>query len=386
MIFVKAEDLKPGMRVAKPIYNKMGVLLYDRENPLTEQGVISVRNFGLIGLYILEPAEPAPPITEEEIEFEKFQTIYMFRIKDIMDSVLGGKKPEGINLLIDTIIKRYGSLDHRFAFNQNLRTPEDYHYKHSLNVAILCAMITSKLNLNMEARRGVVAAALLHDVGMLSVPKILMEKSESEFTEQDLKTLSNCLQTGYQLLGPESNLFDLPNICLKVLSQTSRFYYSPKFPQDQTIKWTVNSRILQVANAFDNLTAMNLKHEPVSEIAAFRYLAEYPEYYDDKVVQALTECIRIVPKGCCVELSNGEKALVVSANESNFMSPIVLQFSDNKLLDLSNPIIASTHQIVDVMRTMDNRIEVDEDTVKQFVADDHLTSQLAKITERLKKH
>ena len=386
MIFVKTEDLKPGMRVAKPIYNKMGVLLYDRENPLTQQGVVSVQNFGLIGLYILEPAEPAPPITEEEIEFEKFQTIYMFRIKDIMDSVLGGKKPEGINLLIDTIIKRYGSLDHRFAFNQNLRTPEDYHYKHSLNVAILCAMITSKLNLNMEARRGVVAAGLLHDVGMLSVPKNLMEKSESELTDKDIKTLNNCLQTGYHLLGPESNLFDLPNICLKVLSQTSQFYYSPKFPVEKPVKWTVNSRILQVANAFDNLTAMNLQHDPVSEIAAFRYLAEYPEYYDEKVVAALTDCIRIVPKGCCVELSNGEKALVVTANESNFMAPIVLQFSDNKLLDLSNPIIASTHQIVDVMRTMDNRIEVDEDTVKQFVADDHLTSQLAKINERLKKH
>lgn len=385
MIFVKTEDLKPGMRVAKPIYNKMGVLLYDRENPLTAQGVISVQNFGLIGLYILEPAEPAPPISEEEIEFEKFQTIYMFRIKDIMDSVLGGKKPEGINLLIDTIIKRYGSLDHRFAFNQNLRTPEDYHYKHSLNVAILCAMISSRLNLNMEAKRGIVAAALLHDVGMLSVPRSLMEKSEAEFTDKDLKTLANCLQTGYQLLGPESNLFDLPNICLKILSQTSQYYYSPRFPDDRVIRWTVNSRILQVANAFDNLTAMNLKQDPVSEIAAFRYLAEYPEFYDAKVVEALSDCIRIVPKGCCVELSNGERALVVKANEQNFMAPVVLQFSDNKLLDLSNPIIASTHQIVDVMRTMDNRIEVDEDTVKQFVADNHLKSQLEKIKEGLKK-
>ena len=229
--------------------------------------------------------------------------------------------------------RKTSQLDHRFAFNQNLRTPEDYHYKHSLNVAILCAMISSRLNLNMEAKRGIVAAALLHDVGMLSVPRSLMEKSEAEFTDKDLKTLANCLQTGYQLLGPESNLFDLPNICLKILSQTSQYYYSPRFPDDRVIRWTVNSRILQVANAFDNLTAMNLKQDPVSEIAAFRYLAEYPEFYDAKVVEALSDCIRIVPKGCCVELSNGERALVVKANEQNFMAPVVLQFSDNKLLD-----------------------------------------------------
>ena len=41
----------------------------------------SVKNFGLIGLYILEPAEPLPPMSEEEIEFERYQTIGVFSIK-----------------------------------------------------------------------------------------------------------------------------------------------------------------------------------------------------------------------------------------------------------------------------------------------------------------
>ena len=63
MKFVKAEDLKAGMRLAKPIYNKNGVLLYERNSLLTSPGIISVRNFGLIGIYILEPAEPVPPLT-----------------------------------------------------------------------------------------------------------------------------------------------------------------------------------------------------------------------------------------------------------------------------------------------------------------------------------
>ena len=68
MIYVKTEDLKIGMRLARPIYNKRGVLLYGRDDRLTKQGIESVNNFGLIGLYILEPAEPVPPMTDEEIE------------------------------------------------------------------------------------------------------------------------------------------------------------------------------------------------------------------------------------------------------------------------------------------------------------------------------
>ena len=42
MIFVKADELKKGMRLAKPIYNKNGVMLYERDSRLTEQGIISM--------------------------------------------------------------------------------------------------------------------------------------------------------------------------------------------------------------------------------------------------------------------------------------------------------------------------------------------------------
>ena len=60
MLFVKTEDLKPGMRLAN--------------------------NFGLIGIYILEPAEPVPPMSEDDIEFERFQAMSIFEIKEILDA------------------------------------------------------------------------------------------------------------------------------------------------------------------------------------------------------------------------------------------------------------------------------------------------------------
>ena len=60
MHFVKTEDLCPGMRLAKPIYNRLGVLLYERNTELTPQGINSIRKFSLIGIYVLDPAEPLP--------------------------------------------------------------------------------------------------------------------------------------------------------------------------------------------------------------------------------------------------------------------------------------------------------------------------------------
>ena len=91
MQFIRTENLKPGMRLAKPIYNKMGILLYDRNSRLTAPAINSIHNFGLIGIYILEPAEPLPPLSQEDIEFEQNQTIYMFKLRDCLDSIKTGQ-------------------------------------------------------------------------------------------------------------------------------------------------------------------------------------------------------------------------------------------------------------------------------------------------------
>ena len=66
MQFIRSAELRPGLRIAKPIYNKDGVLLYERNSRLTIPAINSIRNFDLIGIYILEPAEPVPPFTREE--------------------------------------------------------------------------------------------------------------------------------------------------------------------------------------------------------------------------------------------------------------------------------------------------------------------------------
>ena len=93
MLFVQTEKLKTGMRLAKPIYNKNGVMLYERDSKLTSQGIVSIHNFGLIGVYILEPAEPVPPMTEDDIEFERFQAMAIFTIKEILDQIVEQKEP-----------------------------------------------------------------------------------------------------------------------------------------------------------------------------------------------------------------------------------------------------------------------------------------------------
>lgn len=191
MQFVRSQDLKPGMRLAKPIYNKMGVLLYERNTKLTLQSINSIDNFGLIGIFILEPAEPVPPLSKEDLEFEQFQTIYMFKLKDCMDKLLAQKNIPAITELVQNIYTHYGALDHKLNFTQNLRSSADFVYKHSISVAILSAMIANEMHIEPEDSQSLIAASLLYDFGYLSVPKSILDKNEDlSASDRDLIQLN----------------------------------------------------------------------------------------------------------------------------------------------------------------------------------------------------
>ena len=91
MHFVKTEELKTGMRLARPIYNKKSILLFDRNSLLSVQAIESIRNFGLIGVYVLEPAEPLPPMTQVvEVHISSILAREEFRHVSLLAPVAAG--------------------------------------------------------------------------------------------------------------------------------------------------------------------------------------------------------------------------------------------------------------------------------------------------------
>ena len=356
MQFVRSQDLKPGMRLAKPIYNKMGVLLYERNTKLTLQSINSIDNFGLIGIFILEPAEPVPPLSKEDLEFEQFQTIYMFKLKDCMDKLLAQKNIPAITELAQNIYTHYGALDHKLNFTQNLRSSADFVYKHSISVAILSAMIANEMHIEPEDSQSLIAASLLYDFGYLSVPKSILDKNEDlSASDRDLIQLKS--EHGYEIIRPHFAELGLNDTSL--------------------------------ADKFDRLTAMNINHAPMSELAAMTFFYSHISEYNRSVITALADSIQILPTGACLDFANGEKGLVLADNPADFLHPMILNFKDNQIYDLSNPETSDQLQIVDIMKTMDNRIAIDSDTLKQFVADpyikataDRFRAQKEKINQR----
>lgn len=380
MLFVRTEELKPGMRLAKPIYNKNGVLLYERNSKLTIPGINSVRNFGLIGIYILEPAEPVPPFSKEDLEFEQAQTVYMFKLRDIFDKVHKRTTPDKLPLLVEDILNRYGSLNHRVNFNQNLRSADDFIFKHAISTSILTAMISQHINMTEENRTSLIAASLLYGFGYRFVPRNVLDKV-TELTKADEDMIQFSLEKGVSYLRTYHEEFPFLPRALSVVEYfvlSSNPERALEHPDPDIL---LLAEILRVAKQFDLLTGMSLGHKPESEIMAMQHLREHPEIYNDTIVSLLAQCIHIVPAGASVDLSTKDKGIVLVENPYDYLQPLILRLSDNQLYDLSLPEVSQKIWIVDLMKTMDNRVEIDENTLKLFVAD----QRIIEMTERIKK-
>lgn len=360
MHFARKDEIKIGDRLVRPIYSKEGVLLYGSGTKVDSIVMERLNSLNIYGLYVLDVAEPVPPITPTELEFERFQTIYAGVVDDMLLAVMNQGVPLGLQTLIEIIMKTYGTLQERQMFTQCVRTKKDFISKHSLNVAILSAMIMNAMKLDMKERPYIIEAAIFHDIGKLLAPKELINREDS-LTREEMYTIYQSLFEGFNLLrtnyaypaGVRRYMIQLSN------DLSNRLPAHPNY--DQTL--LPGTKILQVADIYDTLTAIRPYKAPISAFSAFRIIRESPDKYDSNVVDALESCLHVLPSGSYVKLTNGEQGIVVRENFKNLSRPVVLGFQTNNMYDLEKKDVYEKIQIADTIFTADNRQAVQRDFV-----------------------
>ena len=235
-----------------------------------------------------------------------------------------------------------------------------------------------------EDFKSLITAALLYGFGYRFLSKNIMDKDE-EFTEYDNKSKQAALEKGINYLNVSTDPISYLPKALRVAE-----YYILSSNPDRKIEHPTEdvlllAEILKVAVEFDMMTGMIMGHKPESEIFAMNSLRERKNEFNDTIVNILAQCIHIIPTGASVDLNNGEKAVVLVENQKNYMQPVILRLRDNNIYDLSDPVVNRRIQIVDIMKTMDNRVEIDVNTIKQFKADKRIIEMTKKYKEQRDK-
>lgn len=197
-------------------------------------------------------------------------------------------------------------------------------YSHSLNVSVLCMMLSKGLGLTPEQARVLGLGALLHDIGLAEVPDRVLKKRPDEYTkpERDLRAM-HCefgLRIGKQLdLSPE---------VLAIIFQHHEMADGSGYPTGAKLdKIAFPARVVALVNFYDNLcNPADLAQAMTPHEALSFMFGQRRAKFDAVILQQMIRCLGVYPPGSIVTLSNEAIGLVMSVNPTKPLRPWVMVY------------------------------------------------------------
>jgi HD-GYP domain-containing protein (c-di-GMP phosphodiesterase class II) len=191
--------------------------------------------------------------------------------------------------------------------------------KSSVNTAILSALIAAELKLPNHKVMQVVTGALLHDVGMLRLPKEIVEKkgglSAAELQRIQAHPLYTYKIVNKELLYPE-------DVGIVVLQHHERWDGEGYPRRISGAAIDTGARIVSVADAFEAMVSQKPYRNSMMGYQAMKnLLSDNSRRFDPDVLKAFIQTMGIYPIGSIILLNNGALARVVEVHGSTPLRP-----------------------------------------------------------------
>ncbi|WP_432459363.1 MULTISPECIES: HD-GYP domain-containing protein [unclassified Agarivorans] len=210
---------------------------------------------------------------------------------------------------------------------------------HSVNVAVLSALVAKNLGFTEKECSMLCIAAMVHDIGELKVPQQIRRKpnewesAEQSFFETHPKFSADLIKKAGSF--PKE-------ILPMVLNHHERLDGSgyPKGLKAKELDKT--TQLLSIVDAFEHLCSPLPHQKKLTPQEAFAFLYKYAgTKYNKLYLEQLMNTLGIYPPGSIVSLSDQTYAMVMSSNPKQKLKPRVLllekgkSFSNASVIDLS---------------------------------------------------
>jgi len=222
----------------------------------------------------------------------------------------------------------------------------EYLYTHSVRSMFLSLSIGEALKLPNFRLIELGIATLLHEIGMMKIPKQIYKKSTA-LTENEQKLISTHPTQGMRMLQTftKDNAFPLAQeILLGVWQHHERSNGTgyPKGLKGDSI--TVFGKIIAVACSYDALITNRPHKESIdSYTGMLLMLKQMHSLYDEKVISALLNSISIFPLGSYVQLKSGAIGIVVDIGHDP-RYPVVKVYLDESQHSFKEPLTVATRE------------------------------------------
>lgn len=370
MRFVPIEKVENGMMLAKSIYDYETRTLLREGKLLSQEMIERIKERGYPGIYI-EDELTKDIVIQEAITVElRNHAVETLQQLDLEEAVNVAEKI--VEQLLEAKTVSLDMLD--------LRTFDDYTYRHSVNVAILSVVIGMGMGYTNEDLVDLCSAAIFHDLGKLSISKDILNKP-GKLTPEENELLRSHSQMSYDILKEKWNIPS--RVKAAVLSHHENEDGSG-YPNGLTgDNIHMFAKIIHVADVYDALSNERAYKKAYSYSESLEYLmGGCGTLFDQTVVQAFMDKVPVYPKGVSIILSDGREAIVVENHLGNPLRPTV-RFLDGTEMDMSDPSVGMNITIINQAdtKTIDEQemVEFEEERKSReiksiLVVDDMVTS------------
>jgi HD-GYP domain-containing protein (c-di-GMP phosphodiesterase class II) len=199
--------------------------------------------------------------------------------------------------------------------------------KSSVNSAILSAMIAQELLLPPHKVMQIITGALLHDLGMLKIPREIMAK-QGGLSQEEIRVMHTHPLLTYRIISKELNYPDPVGF---VALQHHERWDGQGYPSNLSGEnIDIGARILSVADAFEAMVSKKpYRNSMVGYEAMKALMSDNQSRFDPDVLKAFIAIMGIYPIGSIVVLNNGAFARVVEVHSGAPLRPKVQVLIDS---------------------------------------------------------
>lgn len=345
---MRTRQLQPGMKIDQSVVDRLGRNLVTRGAVLDEYVIDSLLKLGIMSVYIQDGEEEEEKVTispTAQKNIEKLHTDDRAKVKlsnSVRERVAQGiqyiysnAESESLANTTDSITRDLiGAIDNNDAMAidiNELKTSDEYTFKHSVDVATISMILAKKQGLSKKEIYEIGVAGLLHDIGKTKVPLEILNKP-GRLDDNEFSVMKQHSVYGYKMIKdrPDFNAA----ISYAVLQHHEKIN-GKGYPMGvQAGQITKYARILSVADIYDALVTERPYKKAFSQRNAVEMIMSMTGELDMTAMKSFLESMILYPVDSIVELSNGEKAKVVKNNPHYILRPVVVGVESGNVYDL----------------------------------------------------
>jgi putative nucleotidyltransferase with HDIG domain len=300
---------------------------------------------GLLSSTQVPPVQKAPPSGEmraQELAVARDARDKLTQsVKTLFDEIgkTGAARPGPVNEAIQeiTIVTRTLSTHATFmALSHGSQLDASFN-NHSLAVCTLATIIGQTLGYDLMKLHELATGALLHDLGLLQLPRHLYHRS-TPLSGNDLMAFHHHPRLGAIAIEAQH---EFPQAVRRIAAEHHVTPDGQGYPSETSADSTTEaSRIVMIADRYDELLTGFGGLRPLPSHAAIRHVFQEGEFgrLDLRLVSLFIKLVGIYPVYSFVELNTKERGMITAINPATLHQPVVELTYDEVGSPYRNPV------------------------------------------------